>query len=163
MPRISVIVPAYQVQAYLGECLDSVLDQSFRDFELIGVDDCSPDGSGEIFDEYARKDERVRVLHLTENVGLGRARNAGIDVATGDYLLFLDSDDTLTPARCKRSRTGWSRPAARTCWCTTTPAPTGTAGWCAAATPGSSRRSARTARPARRSSPSPSARNCWAC
>jgi glycosyltransferase involved in cell wall biosynthesis len=97
MPRISVIVPAYQVQAYLGQCLDSVLGQSYLDFELIGVDDCSPDGSGEILDEYARKDERVRVLHLPENVGLGRARNAGIDVATGDYLLFLDSDDTLTP------------------------------------------------------------------
>jgi CDP-glycerol glycerophosphotransferase (TagB/SpsB family)/glycosyltransferase involved in cell wall biosynthesis len=97
MPRISVIVPAYRVQAYLGECLDSVLDQSFTDFELIGVDDCSPDGSGEIFDEYARADERVRVLHLPDNVGLGRARNAGIDVATGDYLIFLDSDDTLTP------------------------------------------------------------------
>ncbi|QMU72636.1 bifunctional glycosyltransferase family 2 protein/CDP-glycerol:glycerophosphate glycerophosphotransferase [Streptacidiphilus sp. P02-A3a] len=97
MPRISVVVPAYQVQAYLGECLDSVLDQSFRDFELIGVDDRSPDGCGEIFDEYARSDERVRVLHLPENVGLGRARNAGIDVATGDYLVFLDSDDTLTP------------------------------------------------------------------
>jgi len=97
MPRISVVVPAYQVQAYLGECLDSVLTQSFRDFELIGVDDSSPDGCGEIFDEYARTDDRVRVLHLPENVGLGRARNAGIDVATGDYLVFLDSDDTLTP------------------------------------------------------------------
>ncbi|WP_370466801.1 glycosyltransferase [Streptacidiphilus sp. PB12-B1b] len=97
MPRLSVIVPAYQVQAYLGECLDSVLAQSFTDFELIGVDDCSPDGSGEIFDEYARADERVRVLHLPENVGLGLARNAGIDAASGDYLVFLDSDDTLTP------------------------------------------------------------------
>jgi glycosyltransferase involved in cell wall biosynthesis len=97
MPRISIVVPAYQVQAYLGECLDSVLGQSFRDFELIGVDDRSPDGSGEILDEYAQSDERVRVLHLPENVGLGRARNAGIEVATGDYLLFLDSDDTMTP------------------------------------------------------------------
>ena len=97
MPRISIVVPAYQVQAYLGECLDSVLGQSFRDFELIGVDDRSPDGSGEILDEYAQSDERVRVLHLPENVGLGRARNAGIEIATGDYLVFLDSDDTMTP------------------------------------------------------------------
>jgi len=97
MPRISVIVPAYQVQAYLGECLDSVLSQSYGDFELIGVDDRSPDGCGEIFDEYAEADARVQVLHLPENVGLGRARNAGLEVATGDYVVFLDSDDTLTP------------------------------------------------------------------
>jgi CDP-glycerol glycerophosphotransferase (TagB/SpsB family)/glycosyltransferase involved in cell wall biosynthesis len=97
MPRFSLIVPAFRVQAYLGECLASVLDQSFGDFELIGVDDASPDGCGEIFDEYAARDSRVTVLHLAENVGLGRARNAGLEVATGEYVLFLDSDDTLTP------------------------------------------------------------------
>ncbi|MFC1417062.1 bifunctional glycosyltransferase/CDP-glycerol:glycerophosphate glycerophosphotransferase [Streptacidiphilus cavernicola] len=97
MPRFSVIVPAYRVQAYLGECLTSVLSQTFEDFELIGVDDCSPDGCGEIFDEFARADPRVKVLHLAENAGLGGARNAGLAVATGDYLLFLDSDDSMTP------------------------------------------------------------------
>ncbi|MGA5701432.1 bifunctional glycosyltransferase/CDP-glycerol:glycerophosphate glycerophosphotransferase [Peterkaempfera bronchialis] len=97
MPRFSIIVPAYKVQAYLGQCIDSVLSQSYEDFELIGVDDRSPDGCGQIFDEAAARDDRVRVLHLPENVGLGRARNAGLEVATGDYLLFLDSDDTLTP------------------------------------------------------------------
>jgi CDP-glycerol glycerophosphotransferase (TagB/SpsB family)/glycosyltransferase involved in cell wall biosynthesis len=97
MPRFSVIVPAYRVQAYLGECLTSVLGQTYEDFELIGVDDCSPDGCGEIFDEFARADPRVKVLHLAENAGLGGARNAGIAAATGDYLLFLDSDDTMTP------------------------------------------------------------------
>ena len=96
MPRFSIIVPAYQVQSYLGECIDSVLDQSFADFEVIAVDDASPDGSGAILDGYAARDRRVRVLHLPDNVGLGRARNAGLDVATGDYLLFLDSDDILT-------------------------------------------------------------------
>ncbi|MHA6760492.1 bifunctional glycosyltransferase/CDP-glycerol:glycerophosphate glycerophosphotransferase [Streptacidiphilus sp. PAMC 29251] len=97
MPRFSVIVPAYRVQAYLGECLASVLDQSYADFELIGIDDCSPDGCGEIFDEYASRDLRVTVLHLPQNVGLGRARNAGLALASGDYVLFLDSDDALTP------------------------------------------------------------------
>lgn len=97
MPRLTLIVPAYNVQGYIGECLDSVLQQDFTDFEIIGVDDCSPDGSGAILDTYAKRDSRVRVLHLTENVGLGHARNAGIDEATGDYLLFLDSDDTLAP------------------------------------------------------------------
>ncbi|MET9506411.1 bifunctional glycosyltransferase family 2 protein/CDP-glycerol:glycerophosphate glycerophosphotransferase [Streptomyces sp. NPDC006622] len=97
MPRFSVIVPAYQVQAYLHECLASVLSQSYTDFELIAVDDGSPDACGEIIDEFAARDPRVRALHLPENAGLGRARNAGLAQATGDYLLFLDSDDTLTP------------------------------------------------------------------
>ncbi|MFH9600545.1 CDP-glycerol glycerophosphotransferase family protein [Streptomyces rochei] len=97
MPRFSVIVPCFKVQGFLRECLDSVLDQSFRDIEVVAVDDCSPDGCGAILDEYAALDERVRVLHLEENVGLGRARNAGLPLATGDYLFFLDSDDTLTP------------------------------------------------------------------
>ncbi|MCX4762546.1 bifunctional glycosyltransferase family 2 protein/CDP-glycerol:glycerophosphate glycerophosphotransferase [Streptomyces sp. NBC_01275] len=97
MPRFSVIVPAYKVQAYLHECLESVLSQSYADFELIAVDDRSPDASGEIIDEFAARDPRVRALHLPENVGLGPARNAGMEQASGDYLVFLDSDDTLTP------------------------------------------------------------------
>ncbi|MEW1779232.1 bifunctional glycosyltransferase family 2 protein/CDP-glycerol:glycerophosphate glycerophosphotransferase [Streptomyces sp. NPDC086777] len=97
MPRFSVIVPAYQVQAYLSECLDSVLSQSYPDLELIAVDDCSPDACGTIIDEYAARDARVKALHLAENQGLGGARNAGMAQARGDYLLFLDSDDTLTP------------------------------------------------------------------
>lgn len=97
MPRLTLIVPAYNVQGYVRECLDSVLRQDFTDFEVVAVDDCSPDGSGAILDEYAERDPRVRVLHMNENVGLGHARNAGIEQATGDYLVFLDSDDTLTP------------------------------------------------------------------
>ncbi|MGJ5755481.1 CDP-glycerol:poly(glycerophosphate) glycerophosphotransferase [Streptomyces puniciscabiei] len=97
MPRFSLIVPCFKVQGFLRECLDSVLLQSFNDFELIAVDDRSPDGCGAILDEYAERDPRVKVLHLPENVGLGRARNAGLPHATGDYLFFLDSDDTLTP------------------------------------------------------------------
>ncbi|KIE28934.1 glycosyl transferase [Streptomyces sp. MUSC 125] len=97
MPRFSVIVPAYMVQAYLAECLDSVLSQSYPDLELIAVDDYSPDACGTIIDEYAARDARVKPVHLAENQGLGRARNAGAERASGDYLLFLDSDDTLTP------------------------------------------------------------------
>ncbi|GGV30881.1 glycosyl transferase [Streptomyces longisporoflavus] len=97
MPRFSVIVPVYKVQAYLHGCLESVLTQSFTDFELIVVDDCSPDACGALIDECAARDTRVRAVHLKENVGLGRARNAGMEHATGDYLIFLDSDDTLTP------------------------------------------------------------------
>ncbi|MEV6172899.1 bifunctional glycosyltransferase family 2 protein/CDP-glycerol:glycerophosphate glycerophosphotransferase [Streptomyces sp. NPDC051954] len=97
MPRFSVIVPAYQVQAYLHECLESVLSQSCPDLELIAVDDCSPDACGAIVDEFAARDPRVRPLHLPANGGPGRARNAGMAEATGDYVLFLDGDDTLTP------------------------------------------------------------------
>ncbi|MFC9281850.1 CDP-glycerol glycerophosphotransferase family protein [Streptomyces collinus] len=97
MPRFSVIVPAYKVQAYLPQCLDSVLSQSYDDLELIAVDDRSPDACGAVIDEYAARDARVKAVHLPENQGLGRARNAGIAEATGDYLVFLDSDDTLTP------------------------------------------------------------------
>ncbi|MEU6368527.1 bifunctional glycosyltransferase family 2 protein/CDP-glycerol:glycerophosphate glycerophosphotransferase [Streptomyces sp. NPDC046931] len=97
MPRFSVIVPAYKVQAYLEECLTSVLDQSYPDLEVIVVDDCSPDACGAVIDEFAARDARVRPLHLPENVGLGRARNAGLELVRGDYVLFLDGDDSLTP------------------------------------------------------------------
>jgi glycosyltransferase involved in cell wall biosynthesis len=96
MPRLSLVIPVYKVQGYLAECLDSVLGQDYTDFEVIAVDDCSPDGSGAILDEYAERDARIHVIHLTENVGLGRARNAGMEKVQGDYVLFLDSDDTLT-------------------------------------------------------------------
>ncbi|MEV0845807.1 bifunctional glycosyltransferase family 2 protein/CDP-glycerol:glycerophosphate glycerophosphotransferase [Streptomyces sp. NPDC049954] len=97
MPRFTLIVPVYRVQSYLAECLDSVLGQSFGDFEVVAVDDCSPDASGRILDSYAERDARLQVIHLPENVGLGRARNAGLAHARGEYILFLDSDDTLTP------------------------------------------------------------------
>ncbi|MCX5586512.1 CDP-glycerol glycerophosphotransferase family protein [Streptomyces erythrochromogenes] len=97
MPRFSVIVPAYKVQAYLQESLDSVLTQSYPDLELIAVDDASPDACGSIIDEYAARDPRVTAVHLAHNLGLGPARNAGLVRATGDYLIFLDGDDTLAP------------------------------------------------------------------
>ena len=97
MTRFSIVLPVYNVRAYLRECLDSILGQSFGDFELIAVDDRSPDHSGETLDEYADADPRMHVIHLAENVGLGLAREAGIAQATGDYLLFVDSDDLMTP------------------------------------------------------------------
>ncbi|MFD3697254.1 CDP-glycerol glycerophosphotransferase family protein [Streptomyces sp. NPDC058646] len=97
MPRFSVIVPAYKVQAYLQESLDSVLTQSYPDLELIAVDDASPDACGSIIEEYAARDPRVIAVHLAHNLGPGPARNAGLARATGDYLLFLDGDDTLAP------------------------------------------------------------------
>lgn len=97
MPIISVIVPVYQVEPWLCQCVESVLEQTFADFELILIDDGSPDSCGAICDEYAEKDSRVRVIHQ-ENAGLGKARNVGMDQAVGKYLIFLDSDDYWLPA-----------------------------------------------------------------
>ncbi len=97
VPRFSIVVPCHNSRAWLRPCLDSVLSQSCADFEIIGVDDASPDGSGRILDEYAAADSRVRVLHLTENVGLGLARNVGLKECRGDYVLFLDADDVYLP------------------------------------------------------------------
>ncbi|MBL7253338.1 bifunctional glycosyltransferase/CDP-glycerol:glycerophosphate glycerophosphotransferase [Paractinoplanes lichenicola] len=97
MPLLSIVLPVYRVQAYLRECLDSILEQTFTDFEVIAVDDCSPDHSGAILDEYAARDSRVRVVHLEHNVGLGEARNAGLGHAFGRYVWFVDSDDWLAP------------------------------------------------------------------
>lgn len=96
-PLFSIIVPTFKVEAFLRDCLDSVLEQSFQDYELLVVNDCSPDGCGEIIDDYAKADARVVPMHLEQNVGLGRARNAGMARAKGTYLLFLDSDDTMLP------------------------------------------------------------------
>ncbi len=92
MKRFSIIVPIYNVEKYLRACIDSVLTQTFRDYELILVDDGSPDKSGEICDEYALRDDRIKVIHK-ENGGLSDARNVGISIAEGEYLLFIDSDD----------------------------------------------------------------------
>lgn len=97
MPRFSVIVPARSVQGFLRGCLRSVLGQPFTDLELIAVDDCSADAGGAIIDEYAGRDPRVLPVHLARAGGAGPARNAGAARARGDYLLFLDGDDTLAP------------------------------------------------------------------
>lgn len=96
MARFSVIVPVYKVEGFLEKCVDSVLDQSFSDFELILVDDGSPDRCGEICDRYARQDSRVVVIHR-ENGGVSAARNQGIEAATGDYVAFVDADDFVSP------------------------------------------------------------------
>ena len=100
MPKISVIVPVYKVEKYIHRCVDSILAQTFTDFELILVDDGSPDNCGAICDEYATKDKRVKVVHQ-KNAGLSGARNAGIDSASGEYLCFIDSDDIISPWYCE--------------------------------------------------------------
>lgn len=94
MPTVSVIVPVYKVEPFLKECVDSILNQTFNDFELILVDDGSPDGCPVMCDEFARADKRIVVIHK-ENGGLSSARNAGLNVAKGRYVLFVDSDDYI--------------------------------------------------------------------
>ena len=94
--KISVIVPVYNTEKYLNRCVDSILAQTFTDFELLLIDDGSTDGSGSICDEYAAKDSRVKVFHK-ENGGVSRARNLGIANAKGEYLSFIDSDDYIRP------------------------------------------------------------------
>lgn len=100
MPQISVIVPVYKVEPYIHRCVDSILAQTFTDFELILVDDGSPDACGAICDEYAAQDARVRVIHQA-NGGLSAARNAGLEVAEGKYVMFCDSDDYVDSIWCE--------------------------------------------------------------
>ena len=95
MPKISIIVPVYKVEIYLRRCLDSIVAQTFTDWECILVDDGSPDNSGKICDEYAEKDNRFRVFHQA-NAGVSAARNKGLDEAKGEWIGFVDSDDWMT-------------------------------------------------------------------
>lgn len=90
--KVSFILPIYNVEKYLGECVESILQQTYRDFEVVLVDDGSPDNSPALCDAYAEKDSRIRVVHK-QNGGLSDARNAGLEVAKGDYVIFVDSDD----------------------------------------------------------------------
>lgn len=93
-PKISVIVPVYNAEKYLHRCIDSILEQTFTDFELLLINDGSKDNSGKICDEYAAKDSRVRVFHK-KNGGVSSARNMGLDNAKGDWVTFVDSDDSI--------------------------------------------------------------------
>ncbi|MGP4067328.1 glycosyltransferase [Halobacillus sp. B29] len=96
MPAISIVVPIYNVEFYLSECLESILKQTFNDFELILVNDGSTDGSGIICDRYENKDKRVKVIHQV-NKGVSSARNKGINASAGEYIAFVDPDDTVEP------------------------------------------------------------------
>ena len=95
-PKISVIVPVYQVEETLDKCVESIIGQTYKNLEIILVDDGSPDNCPAICDSWAEKDSRIRVIHK-ENGGLCSARNAGMDIAAGDYLGFVDSDDCIEP------------------------------------------------------------------
>ena len=94
MPKISVIIPVYNVEKYLESCLNSVLAQTFQDWEAICINDGSPDQSDKILAQFAAKDSRFKMI-TQENQGLSMARNAGLEAATSDWITFLDSDDIL--------------------------------------------------------------------
>ena len=94
-PVVSIIMPVYGVEKYLSASINSVLNQTYKNFELILIDDKSPDKSPEICDEFAQKDSRIKVVHKPKNEGLGFARNTGLDIAIGDYVYFIDSDDYI--------------------------------------------------------------------
>jgi len=94
---ISVIVPVYIVEPYLDRCVQSIVNQTYKNLEIILVDDGSPDNSPAMCDAWAEKDSRIRVIHK-ENGGVSSARNAGLDMATGSYITFVDADDWLEPA-----------------------------------------------------------------
>lgn len=96
MPKLSIIVPVYKVEAFLDKCVESILAQTYKDYELILVDDGSPDRCGDMCEAWAKKDDRILVIHK-DNGGLSDARNAGINVARGDYIGFVDSDDYIKP------------------------------------------------------------------
>jgi glycosyltransferase involved in cell wall biosynthesis len=101
MPEISVIIPLYNNAKYIGKAIESVLNQTFTDFEIIVVDDCSTDNSRDVIESYIKKDARVRAIYHERNKGVSAARNTGIHAATGAFIASLDSDDLFLPARLK--------------------------------------------------------------
>ena len=94
-PKVTIIIPIYNVEKYIRECLESVINQTYKNIEIIVIDDGTPDKSGEIADEFAKKDSRIKVIH-SKNAGVATARNKGLDKATGEYIMFIDSDDYVT-------------------------------------------------------------------
>lgn len=95
LPLVSIIIPVYNVEKYICNCIDSVLAQDYHNIEIIIVDDGSPDNSGKIADEYAGKDNRIHVIHK-ENQGVAAARNSGFDASTGEFIIYIDSDDWIS-------------------------------------------------------------------
>lgn len=100
-PLITVIVPVYNVEKYLRRCLDSIIRQTYQNLEILCIDDGSIDNSGEICEQYAARDARIKVIHQ-ENQGLSTARNRGLDAAEGEYIAFVDSDDYILEDMYKR-------------------------------------------------------------
>lgn len=103
MPKVSIIIPIYKVEKYIRQALDSVVNQTLQDIEIICINDCSPDKSFEIVKEYAESDERIVLLEMESNQGQGIARNRALDIAKGDYIMFLDPDDWFELGACEKA------------------------------------------------------------
>ena len=116
-PLISVVIPIYKVEKYLCECVDSVINQTYTNLEIILVDDGSPDNCPAICDDYASKDSRIKVIHK-ENGGQSSARNAGIKIAKGEYISFIDSDDYVSPVYIEQLYSTLKRSGAGLSCCT---------------------------------------------
>lgn len=100
-PKISIVIPVYNTEKFIDTCLESCITQTLKDIEIIIVDDCGSDGAIAIAGNYAKKDSRIKIIHHEKNKGLGGARNTGINVAIGEYLWFLDSDDYIAENSCQ--------------------------------------------------------------
>lgn len=100
-PKISIVIPVYKAEDYISECLKSCVEQTFKDIEIIVVNDCSPDKSMQIVENYAKKDSRIRIINHEKNRGSGGSRNTGINEACGEYLWFIDSDDYVDIHACQ--------------------------------------------------------------
>ena len=94
-PEVTIVLPVYNVEKYLDRCIESLVNQTYKNLEIILVNDCSSDGSGRICDEWAKRDARIRVIHKEVNEGQGIARNNALEIATGEYICFFDSDDYI--------------------------------------------------------------------
>lgn len=116
LPKVSIIIPVYNVEKFLDRCMQSVLKQTLKEIEIILVDDGSPDNCPAMCDEYAQKDARVKVIHK-KNAGLGYARNSGIEVATGEFVAFVDSDDFVDKRMYKRLYATAKNKDLDTCFC----------------------------------------------
>ncbi|MDR0723948.1 MAG: glycosyltransferase [Endomicrobium sp.] len=97
MPKISIIIPIYNVEKYIKQCLESIISQSLKDIEILCIDDCGTDSSIKIVESFAKKDSRIKIIQLDKNKGLGAARNVGIKNSNGKYIIFVDSDDYIDP------------------------------------------------------------------
>ena len=93
---ISIIIPVYNTAKYVGKCIESVINQSYKNLEIIIIDDASTDGSYDICKDYADTDRRIKIIHNENNIGLSGSRNVGIDISKGKYIAFVDSDDYIT-------------------------------------------------------------------
>ena len=99
---VSIVIPAYKVEKYIKRCLESILGQSYKNLQIIVIDDASPDKTGEICDQIASKDSRIQVIHHSTNRGVSAARNSGIQVARGEYIAFVDGDDFIDRSLIER-------------------------------------------------------------